>query len=176
MDNNWTLCKTYCDSWCCLSSWASYILQRNLKTFLPFMCAASNQQGLVFEVSVNVDLGKNIKNYCKMYYNKGLYVLHLMQLHLLYWLFSAATQCRALHLKLSFIHTPLQCSYVTDISSIYCNSMQCTALQVKIDAVSQCSSWCRDGNTSTATYHNTDAVQYEQSFRIKCIFISITVQ
>ena len=41
----------------------------------------------------------------------------------------------------------------------------CTAPQVKIDAVQQCSSQCRGGNSTTTTHCNTDAVEYEQSLR-----------
>ena len=41
------------------------------------------------------------------------------------------------------------------------NSTQCTTPEVKMNAVPQCSSWCRDGNASTAIHSNTDAVEYE---------------
>ncbi len=44
--------------------------------------------------------------------------------------------------------------------------MQRTAPQVEMNEVLQCSSWCRDGNTSTVTYHNADVImEYEQSLR-----------
>ena len=51
-------------------------------------------------------------------------------------------------------------------SYIYHNSTQhtSTAPQVNMNTVSQCSSWCRGGNSSTATHCNTDAVEYEQRF------------
>ena len=48
-------------------------------------------------------------------------------------------------------------------SFIYHSSTERTALQVKMNAVPQCSSWSRDGNMSTATYRNAEAVEYEQS-------------
>ena len=48
---------------------------------------------------------------------------------------------------------------------IYCRSTQGTAPQVHFPAVLQCSSWCRDGNQTTATYRNADAVKYERSIR-----------
>ena len=47
---------------------------------------------------------------------------------------------------------------------IYCSSMQRIVPQVHFLAVMQCSSRCRDGNTTTATYHNAAAVDYECSF------------
>ena len=44
--------------------------------------------------------------------------------------------------------------------------MPCTAPQVHFLAVPQCSSWYRDGNTTTATYCNTAAVvDYERIYR-----------
>ncbi len=48
---------------------------------------------------------------------------------------------------------------------IYLSSTQHTAPQVHFLAVPQCSSWRRDGNTTTATYCNAAAVDYECSFR-----------
>ena len=49
----------------------------------------------------------------------------------------------------------------TNISiSIYRSSTQRTASQVEMNAMPQCSSWCRDGNNETATYRNADAVHY----------------
>ncbi len=49
---------------------------------------------------------------------------------------------------------------------ICCNSRQHTAPQVKIYAVLQYSSWCRDGNSSNATHLNAYAAEYEQSFSV----------
>ncbi len=53
------------------------------------------------------------------------------------------------------------------LSLIYHSSTQRTTPQVKISlkfaAVPHCSSWCRDGNSGTATYHNAAAVNYERS-------------
>ncbi len=46
---------------------------------------------------------------------------------------------------------------------IYCSSTQHTAPQI---AVPHCSSQCRDGNTTTATYRNTAAVDNERIFRL----------
>ena len=43
--------------------------------------------------------------------------------------------------------------------------MQHTAPQVHFLVVLQCSSWCRDRNTTTAIYRNAAGVNYE------CIFI-----
>ena len=61
----------------------------------------------------------------------------------------------------SFINTPLQFRCVTEISIIfYHNSTQHTAPEVKRNAVPQCCSWYRDGNSSTVTHHNVDAVGY----------------
>ena len=47
---------------------------------------------------------------------------------------------------------------------IYRSSTQRTASHVHFRAVPQCSSRCRDGSTTTATYRNADAVDYERSF------------
>ncbi len=41
---------------------------------------------------------------------------------------------------------------------IYCSSTQSTAPQAHFLEVVQCSSQCRDGNTTTATNRNADAV------------------
>ena len=38
------------------------------------------------------------------------------------------------------------------------------AAQVHFPGVPQCSSRCRDGNTTTVTNRNTDAVDYERTF------------
>ncbi len=48
------------------------------------------------------------------------------------------------------IRTSMQCNSVTDILiDIYCNSLQCTAQQVKINfiALPQCRSWCWDSHS-----------------------------
>ncbi len=47
---------------------------------------------------------------------------------------------------------------------IYHSSTQRTALQVFSLAVPQCSSRRRDGNTTTATYRNAAAADYERTF------------
>ncbi len=47
---------------------------------------------------------------------------------------------------------------------IYRSSTQRTSPQVHFLAVPQCSSRHRDGNTTTATYRNAAAVDYERSF------------
>ncbi len=47
---------------------------------------------------------------------------------------------------------------------IYRNSTQHTIPHVHFLAVPQCSSQRRDGNTTTATYRNADAVDYERTF------------
>ena len=49
---------------------------------------------------------------------------------------------------------------------IYRSSTQCTAPQGYFLAVSQCSSQRRDGNTTTATHRNADAVDYERTLRL----------
>ncbi len=49
---------------------------------------------------------------------------------------------------------------------IYRSSTQRTAPQVHLFAVPQCSSRRRDGNTTTATYCNAAAVDYERNFKI----------
>ena len=67
---------------------------------------------------------------------------------------------------LSSIQTSLQRSCVTDIeldTSIIFNSTQRIARQRNFVAVLQCRSWCRNGNSSTATQGNADAVEYERS-------------
>ena len=46
------------------------------------------------------------------------------------------------------------------------NPTQRTAPQVKMNAVQQCSSWCREGNSSTATHCNADALEMKQSLSI----------
>ncbi len=65
------------------------------------------------------------------------------------------------------IHTSLQQRCLTNTCtsiSIYYRSMQsATAPQVHFLAVMYCSCQCRDGLSNTATYHNADAVEYEQS-------------
>ncbi len=70
---------------------------------------------------------------------------------------------------LNSIHTLLQCTRVTNILiTFYCKSTQHTAPQVHFVTVPQRSHQCRNGNSSTATYCNADAVKYEQSFIGEC--------
>ncbi len=64
----------------------------------------------------------------------------------------------------SFVHSPLQCSCLTNISIIfYHNSTQHTSPKLNIIAVEEYSNCCRDGNLTTATHHNANAVKYERS-------------
>ncbi len=49
---------------------------------------------------------------------------------------------------------------------IYRSSMQRTAHQGHFLAVPQCSSRCRDGNTTTASYRNAAAMNYEHNFTL----------
>ncbi len=51
---------------------------------------------------------------------------------------------------------------------IYRSSAQLTALEVHFLAVPQCSSRHRDGNTTTATYRNADAEDYERTLNVTC--------
>ena len=58
---------------------------------------------------------------------------------------------------------------------IYRRSTQCTAPQVKTDLTllqycRRCSSWCRDGNMTTAMYHNAVAADYERIFRVETTY------
>ncbi len=68
---------------------------------------------------------------------------------------------------LSCVHGLLQRSCVTDVSITYLpqlNTTHCTASSLPC-SIQQCSSQRRDGNTTTATYRNAAAVDYERSFR-----------
>ena len=68
---------------------------------------------------------------------------------------------------LSCIHNSLQCRTCRwlDVLITYLPKLQCTAPnQDHFLAVLQYSSRRKDGNMTTATYHNTDAVEYEWTF------------
>ncbi len=71
---------------------------------------------------------------------------------------------RALQLKCTLIVCYNAAALLMYRLLIYRSSMQRTAPQVHFLAVLQCSSRCRDGNTTTATYRNAAAVHYECTF------------
>ena len=51
---------------------------------------------------------------------------------------------------------------------------QCNVPQVKINALPLCSSWCRQGNSRTATHCNADAVEVN-SMRTTCWLVKINI-
>ena len=81
-------------------------------------------------------------------------LLHGVKLHLY---FSATQLC---YRCIDYFSTTVQCQH--------------TARQVHFLAVLQCSSWRRDGNTTTATYYNADAVEYEQNLTYGGVAIIVT--
>ncbi len=88
----------------------------------------------------------------------------------------------ALHIKLKWMqYHKAAVGVETGIQALHCTAMQmqwsmnkalvilhynALHFQVKISAVLQCSSSCRDGNSNTALHCNADAVEYEWSFYV----------
>ncbi len=66
-----------------------------------------------------------------------------------------------------FVHIPLQNSYVHWYIDHFLQQINMTHWpQININFVAVCSSWCRDRNSSIATHHSTNAVEYAQNLTI----------
>ena len=84
----------------------------------------------------------------------GCKVASIQQLHSCYATQQPCYMCTTIvPAQLSFIHTSMQCSYVTDtlLSIFYCSSTHSVCF-----SSSQRRNQCRDGNLTTATHCNTD--------------------